>query len=207
MRLYDISIPLRPGLACWPGDVPYQFRWTWRKQDGATVNVGQVALSVHTGTHADAPFHFRDDGATAEALPLEPFVGPARVVDVCGRPGIRREDVEALDLSRTPRILFRTGAWTRHDRFPDRVPVMDGDVPDVLARRGVVLVGVDVPSVDELDSKSLPIHHALGARGIYILESLSLADVPEGAYELCALPLGIVGGDGAPVRAVLRELP
>jgi arylformamidase len=203
MRIYDISLPLHPGLACWPGDAPYEWHWSWQKSAGASVNVGQVRTSVHAGTHTDAPYHFAQDGRTVEALDLGAYVGPARVVDVSGRPRIRVEDLPA-DLADAPRVLFRTGAWTDQGRFPESIPVMDPGVPAALGERGAVLVGVDVPSVDALDSKDLPNHHALGARGIAILESLHLAGVPEGVYELIALPLRLVGADGSPVRAILR---
>jgi arylformamidase len=206
MRIYDLSLPLREGLAGWPGDAPYQWRWSWRRDAGASVNVGQVAMSVHSGTHTDAPLHFADDGKAADALDLGAYVGPARVADVRGRDVIRVADLDGVDFSDTPRILLRTDAWTDHTRFPERIPVMDADVPDWLATKGVVLVGVDVPSVDALESKNLPVHHALGRHGIAILENLALAGVPPGVYELIALPLKLVGADGSPVRAVLREV-
>lgn len=204
MAIHDVTIPVREGLACWPGDAPYRLTFGWTKAAGAAVNVGQIALSVHTGTHVDAPFHFDDAGTTAGALPLEPFVGPARVVHLAGRPLLTRADFEHLDLSGTPRLLIRTDAWTDHAAFPATIPVMDTDVPAWLGDRGVVLVGLDVPSVDPLESKDLPNHRALGARGIAILESLDLSRVPEGTYELIALPLKLIGADGAPVRAILR---
>jgi arylformamidase len=204
MRIYDISIALHTRLACWPGDAPYQWRWSCRKSAGAAVNVGQVSLSVHAGTHTDAPFHFSDSGRTVEALDLDRYLGPACVLDVAGRDVIRTADLGRIDVARTPRVLLRTGAWTDHNRFPERVPALDADVPGWLADRGAVLVGLDVPSVDAIDSKELPNHHALGSRGIAILESLDLSGVPEGVYELIALPLKLVGADGSPVRAVLR---
>ncbi len=205
--IYDISLPLDPSLACWPGDAPFRLEWTLRKTAGASVNLSQLSSSVHNGTHADAPIHFDDAGSTVEALPLSFYLGPARVVDVRGRDVIRRADLEAVDWARSPRALLRTGAWTDHSRFPDAIPVLDGDVPGWLHAQGVVLVGLDVPSVDTLDSKTLPNHHALGRHGICILESLHLSEVPEGVYELIALPLKLVGADGSPVRAVLRTLP
>jgi arylformamidase len=204
VTIYDISRPLAGGLANWPGDAPFRFAWTCRKADGASVNVGQVALSVHSGTHVDAPLHFDDAGAAADALPLAAFVGRARVIDVAGQPVIGREALEGFDLAAAPRVLLRTGAWPDSRRFPDAVPVLGEGVPAWLGERGVVLLGVDVPSVDALDSKTLPTHHALRAAGVMILEGLDLAGVPEGVYELAALPLKIAGADGAPVRAVLR---
>ena len=207
MMIHDITIPMQESLACWPGDTPFRFSWTWRKTDGAAVNVGQLELSVHTGTHSDAPFHYDDAGASADLLDLRRFIGPARVIPLSDRRRLRRKDLEQFDLSRTPRVLLRTDGWTDHTRFPSGIPIMDEDVPEWFHQNGVVLVGVDVPSVDDLDSKTLPNHHALGARGIVILESLDLSRVSGGAYELIALPMKLVGADGAPVRAILRDWP
>lgn len=203
-KVFDITLPMSNALACWPGDAPFRFEWTCRRADGESVNVGQVSMSVHTGTHIDAPFHFSDAGPTVEKLSLEPFIGPARVIDLGGRPAIRREDLESFDLSQTPRVLLRSDAWLDHSRFPKTIPTMTRDVPGWLASQRVTLVGVDVPSVDAIDSKDLPIHHALGENRIAILESLSLNGVPEGVYELIAVPLKLSGADGAPVRAILR---
>lgn len=205
MRIYDITLPMQDSLAPWPGDTPYHFELHGKRSEGAPVNVGAVTMSVHTGTHADAPFHFQDSGETIDAVDLGSFLGAAVVLDVSGRESIGREDVEPVDLA--PRVLFRTNAWTDPARFPAAIPVMDQGVARYLKERGVVLVGVDVPSVDRLDSKDLPIHHELAACGIHILESLYLAQVPAGKYELVALPLKLVGADGAPVRAILRSKP
>jgi arylformamidase len=207
VTLYDVSLPLTTALAGWPGDAPYRFQWTCTKSAGAAVNVGQVSCSIHTGTHVDAPYHFDDAGATTEKLPLDVYLGPASVVDVTGRAVIRRSNLAKVDFEGTPRLLLRTGSWTDRQRFPVEIPVLDEDVPAWLAERGVMLLGLDVPSVDVLDSKTLPIHFALARHGIAILESLDLSFVPEGKYELIALPLKIVGADGSPVRAVLRTIP
>lgn len=204
MKLIDISITLDASLAAWPGDVAFHLALHRKLSDGESVNLSSVTMSVHTGTHADAPFHFVPGGAAIDALPLEPFIGPARVIDVAGRPLIRRGDVEALDLESTPRLLFKTGAWADHGRFPATIPLLEESLPAYLAGRGVVLVGVDVPSMDSLDSKTLPVHHALARANIQILESLRLAQAPPGPCELIALPVKLAGSDGAPVRAVLR---
>lgn len=205
MPIFDITLTLRDGLAGWPGDTPYRFDLAWSKAEGATVNVGRISTSLHVGTHVDAPFHFHDSGPAVDALALDPFLGPARVADVRGRAIIRVEDLAPLDLAGTPRLLLRTDAWVDRARFPDRVPVLHGDVPGYLEGEGVILLGVDVPSVDAIDSKDLPIHHALLRAGIAILESVDLTRIAPGAYELIALPLKIRGGDGSPVRAILRR--
>lgn len=201
----DISRPLAAGAAFWPGDVPFSFRLGWTIAGGASVNVGAIETSVHTATHCDAPFHFDNGGDTVERLPPDTFVGPALVVDVrdTARWG---ERLARLDLSGTPRVLFNTGGWADTTRFPESIPIMEPGLPDWLADRGVRLIGVDLPSIDPLDSKTLDNHHALGRRGITIVEGLWLDGVPEGRYELIALPLKIVGADGSPLRAVLRRI-
>ena len=201
-RVWDISRPAGAATANWPGDVPFTFSLSWKKSDGASVNVGAITGSVHTATHCDAPFHFDDAGKTVERLSLEPFVGPAWVVDVRGA-GPWQPRLEALDLAAAPRVLFRTGGWPDGARFPDAIPVMEPTLPGWLAARGVVLVGVDVPSVDALDSKTLDNHHALGRAGIMIVEGLWLDDVAPGRYDFVGLPLKLAGADGSPMRAVL----
>ena len=206
MKIHDITLTLRDALPCWPGDTPFRFALAWSKAEGATVNVGQVSTTVHIGTHVDAPFHFDDAGSTVDALDLESFSGPARVVEVRGRPIIRIKDLEPFDLSTTPRLLLRTDGWLDHSRFPESIPVLDEAVPSYLKGRGVILLGLDVPSVDQIDSTDLPNHRSLGSFGISILESVDLTRVEPGVYELIALPLKIAGGDGSPVRAILREV-
>jgi arylformamidase len=203
-ELFDISRPLAATTAAWPGDTPTDFRLSWRIRDGASVNVGTLTASAHAATHCDAPFHFDDAGRTVDRLPLSTFLGPAWVVEVSGCPGRWGSRLEGLDFGRAPRVLFRTGGWPDSRRFPEAVPVMEPGLADWLGRRGVVLVGVDLPSVDDLDSKSLTNHHALGRHGIVIVEGLWLERVPEGCYELLALPLSLTGADASPLRAVLR---
>jgi arylformamidase len=172
---------------------------------GCSVNLGQISLSIHTGTHVDAPYHYDSRGVTVEHLPIETLMGPAWVADVRGRDIIRRADLGAFELERTPRVLLRTDAWLDRGRFPASIPVMDPALINWSHQAGVLLVGVDVPSVDSIDSKDLPNHHALGKCGIVIVESLDLSEVPVGAYELVVLPLRLVGADGSPVRAILMQ--
>ncbi len=204
--IHDITRPLHHTLAPWPGDTAFAHRLTWRMDKGAAVNVGALTMGTHNGTHADAPFHYLPDGETIDALDPALFVGLARVVDVSAAGwSITRTAFVDMNAGVT-RLLLKTGAWPDDARFPVRIPTLAPDVPAWLAERGVRLLGLDVPSVDDMESKTLPIHHALAAAGIYIIESLDLSAVAPGVYELIALPLRIVGGDAAPVRAVLREL-
>jgi arylformamidase len=188
----------------WPGDTPAEFSFRNTKAGGYSANVGRLQLSLHTGTHADAPYHYNNAGLKIDEVAIETFAGPARVVDLRGRAAITTALLAANDFSGTPRVLFKTDSWTNPAEFPTAWPLMAADVPAWLAARGVRLVGLDVPSVDEPTSRDLPIHHACDAAGLIILENLDLRAITPGAYELIALPLRIQGGDGSPVRAVLR---
>ena len=211
VRLYDITRALRQDLAPWPGDTPFSYRLTWQMAEGAPVNVGALTMSTHNGTHADAPLHYLADGASIDALDLAIFTGPALVLDVAAAGwSITRAHLAAAGahLRRgVPRLLLKTGGWPDSAVFPPRIPTLAADVPAWLASLGVWLLGLDVPSVDTIESQDLPAHHALGAAGITIIESLDLSAVPEGPYELIALPLKIAGADAASVRAILREMP
>lgn len=206
--LLDISRPLYTGSPHWPGDAATEHVFTARLSAGATANVSRLALSVHNGSHADAPFHYNDRGATIDALPPELFVGPARVIDARGHATFTEKLFGGLalaDFAAAPRLLFRTDAWLDLATFPSAWPLLDRALPAWLAQRGVKLIGLDVPSVDPLHNTDMAIHHLLDEAGIVILESLDLRGVETGVYELIALPLKIRGGDGSPVRAVLRR--
>jgi arylformamidase len=205
VTLYDISRPIRRGIPVWPGDDPFELEWNQRLEDGAAVNLSAIRMSVHAGTHADAPYHFQKEGERMAAVPLEVYLGRARVAALGGESTITEEWVEGvLSGGSVERLLIRTGSWPDPDRFPEEFAHFEPAAARRIAEAGVRLVGTDAPSVDPLDSKELPAHHALGAGGVFILESLLLDEVPEGEYELIALPLRLVETDGSPVRAVLR---
>ncbi|PYK13940.1 MAG: arylformamidase [Verrucomicrobia bacterium] len=212
MKIWDISRTLSNDLAEWPGDEPCRFRMTREKAKGASVNLGAISMSVHNGTHADARFHFDTEGESIENVPVETYLGRATVVDLGQafldwneKHLITIEDLRpsAEAIAATSRLLVKTGRWSDSTVFPSQIPVIAADVPAWLQKNGVKLLGLDLPSVDEVDSKSLQNHHALARAGIAIVESLDLTDVASGIYQLAALPLKIAGGDGAPMRAVL----
>ncbi|HEY0945991.1 MAG TPA: cyclase family protein [Opitutaceae bacterium] len=207
MTLIDISRPIFTGMPHWPGDADTEFLQPTRIRDGASANVGRLTMSVHAGTHLDAPYHYNDRGLTADALDPAIYVGPARVIDARGRDAFTPDLFADLDLAATPRVLFRTDTWTSSTSFPTVWPLLAEGTPAWLAARGVRLIGLDVPSVDTLTSDGMPRHLACDAAGLLILENLDLQAVAAGVYELIALPLRIAGGDGSPVRAVLRRLP
>jgi arylformamidase len=205
-RLRDISIVVRPGTPEWPGDTPFSCRWTWQIANGASVNVSALSVSPHVGTHADAPLHVRDGQPASEELRTDAFVGPALVIgaEVVSGP----IDVEALAKRlprRVERLLLRTGRTIASGTFPDAWPALTPSCVRWLAGRGLTLLGVDAPSVDDRESKTLDTHRALFDAGVSVLENLDLRDVSDGPYELIALPLRVAGLDAAPVRAVLVE--
>jgi arylformamidase len=205
MTLIDISRPLHSGMPHWPGDVPTTFQINVRIADGHACNVGQLNLSVHNGSHADAPWHYDDHGAKIDAVDLSHYLGICRVIDARQHRALTPDLLDGLSPDRIPRLLFRTDAWKDPTQFPPAWPLLSEGMPEQLAALGVKLIGLDVPSVDPLQSRDLRMHHALGEAGILILENLDLHAAAPGDYELIALPLKVREGDGAPVRAVLRR--
>jgi arylformamidase len=204
--ILDVSVLVRPGTPEWPGDVPFSCGWSCRLADGASVNLSHTAGSPHVGTHADAPLHVRDGWPGSGLLPLEAFLGPSVVIDVSDEPdGPLALDANDARLAGCERLILRTGRTIANGFFPAGWPVLAARVAGALAARGVRLVGVDAPSVDERESKTLDVHHALFGGGAYVLENLDLRAVEPGRYELIALPQRLEGLDAAPVRAVLRR--
>ncbi|QQE75969.1 arylformamidase [Brevibacillus composti] len=207
MAWIDISRPLATGAPTWPGDTPYCYEVSWPKSESGSVNVGKLTTSLHTGTHVDAPYHFADDGEKIIDLPIDLYIGPARVLDVSHMASVGAEDMAAFDLRGVTRLLLRTGSWRDPHQFPAKITHLRPDLAPFLAQRGIRLIGVDTPSVDPLDSKEMAAHHALHAHRIQIVEGLLLDHVEPGDYELIALPLPLIEADGSPVRAVLRKSP
>jgi arylformamidase len=206
--LIDISVMVRPGTPEWPGDTPYSCGWTARIGEESAVNVSRLTMSPHVGTHADAPLHVRDGWPGTDALPLAAFVGRAWVCEVpSGLEEIALEDIRGLPAEGpVERLLLRTGCTVAGGAFPERWPVLAIAALQALLARGLVLLGVDSPSVDARHSKTLDVHHALFGGGAHNIESLDLRRAPLGAHELLALPLALEGLDGAPLRAALRPL-
>jgi arylformamidase len=214
-RFIDITRALRNDIAVWPGDRTFNLERLSRRVDhqgtNQGANVGGISMCLHNGTHADAFFHYDNDGATIDQLDPGIFVGPCVVIDVRGRNPIGVASVEnqlgrlGLDLRAHPRLLLKTDFWQDDTTFPEDFPGIDPPLASWLADRGVVLIGTDVPSVDAMTTPAMPAHLDLGLAKITILESLHLTHVAPGPYELIALPLKIAGADGSPVRAVLVE--
>lgn len=204
--LYDLSPTIRPETPVWPGDTPFSAKLSWSIAQGASVNLSAITTTPHLGSHADAPFHTEPRGEGMADMPLDRYLGPCRVIRVPPQPLIEPRHLEAFDLANPGRILFKTESVRDRRTFPERFTAISPETVALLAEKGVLLVGMDTPSVDPFDSKTLDAHHALFRNGIAILEGLVLDGVPEGVYELIALPLKMAGLDASPVRAVLRSL-
>jgi arylformamidase len=206
LRLWDISPPVRAGSPVFPGDTPYQQAWAATLSESCPVNVSTISLSPHVGAHADAPLHYDPAGAAIGEVDLAPYLGPCRVVHAigCGPLVLWRHLEHALE-GLPERVLVRTYARMPVDHFDPALPAFASATVERLADHGVKLVGIDSASIDPADSKTLASHQVIRRRSLRVLENLLLDDVPEGDYELIALPLRLTTADASPVRAVLRR--
>ncbi len=205
VTLLDISAPLTDAIPVWPGDVPFRLRWSHRVEAGAPFTLASVELSLHTGSHLDAPAHVLAGGTTVDQIPLDACVGPARLVSVSAADLIEAADLEPFLADAPPRLLFRLQpACVPGPSLSASFPAFSASAAEALVRTGVRLVGVDTPSVDAADADFLPAHRVFAAAGVVILENLRFGAVADGDYELIALPLRIAGAEASPVRAVLR---
>jgi arylformamidase len=206
-RLWDISPVLGPATPPFPGDQAYEQRWTARIGPGCPVNLSALTLSPHLGAHADAPLHYADGAPAIGEVPLAPYLGPCRVIHAIGcGPLVEPRHIAHALAGLPPRVLVRTcerapTAWS--EDFAAYAP----ETIELLASRGVMLVGIDSQSVDPATSKTLDSHQRLLQHDLRVLENLVLDAVPEGDYELIALPLKLAHACASPVRAILRELP
>ena len=204
-KIWDISPWVDTSSAVFPGDTAYRLEPHFVLGPGCPVNVGRITLSAHTGAHADAPLHYANAAPAIGAVALEPYLGPCRVVHCidCG-PLIEPGHVAGALADLPPRLLVRTLEHARQswEPFTAFAPATIA----LLAAHGVLLVGIDTPSVDPASSADLQAHHQLLQHGLRVLENLVLDDVPEGDYELIALPLKLAHADASPVRAILRAL-
>ena len=205
-RIWDISQKLRPGLPVWPGDTAFQQAGTWKMDEGSPVNVSALTLSTHSGAHADAPLHYSASAPDIASVDLEPYLGKCLVVDARGSGPLVEPKILPV-LGGVKRVLFRTYEHFPHNDWDEGHTAISPATIAALADAGVALVGMDGPSLDPQDSKTMDAHKAVLVADLRVLEGLVLEDVAAGEYELIALPLPIVGGDASPVRAILRELP
>lgn len=206
--LYDITRFVSSSLAVWHGDTPYTVKQMLTLESGSSVNLTTLNMTAHLGTHADAYYHYTKGGAYIAEMPLNAYIGKARVVTVEKREGaLTQDDFAHVDLHRAERLLIHSHvSHLPHSEFPTKFPYLSAELVTWFAALEIRLIGLDSPSVDAFDSTTLPSHHAIREHRMVNLESLYLRDVPDGDYELIALPLKLDLACGSPVRAVLRTL-
>jgi arylformamidase len=205
----DVSIPLRNGMVHWPGDPEYQIRKVLDQRNGDLCTLSHIQMSVHTGTHMDAPLHFLEGGITMEQMPVEATIGPARVIWIDDPRAIRRDELARHDLQAGERLLIKTAnsakSWVSDDFDEDYIFIAH-DAAQYMAEAGIRTIGVDYLSVGGFRQDMKETHQTILGAGIWIVEGLNLSDIEPGPYEFVCLPLKLVGSDGAPARAVLRRI-
>jgi len=210
MKWIDASVPLASGMVTWPGDPPVRIERAREIGHGSNANVSALSMGAHTGTHIDAPVHFREGALGVDRMPLELAVGRARVIAIHDPKAVDVPELRRHGIRRGQKLLFKTRnsarAW-KAKRFVQDFVYLTTEAAQWLARRGVGLVGVDYLSVGGYQVKNgAAVHHALLDAGVWIIEGLDLSRVPPGPCELICLPLRIPGGDGSPARAIIRPL-
>jgi arylformamidase len=205
--IFDITPPLSSRLRVWPGDTPLTREVLCDMRRGDNLTLSTLHGTVHLGAHADAPSHYGAEAPAIHERCLDPYLGPCQVIHVTVARGARisPDMVQAPILAE--RVLFATGTYPDPEQFNEDFAALSPELVEVLHGQGVTLIGIDTPSVDLFDSKDLPAHRMFLRHDMAILEGLVLRDVPEGRYELIALPLKLVDFDASPVRAILRTVP
>ncbi len=207
MSFYDISLKLSGETVRWVNSPPFELTERRRMSSGDPNPSSAVNMSVHSGTHIDAPFHFVEEGPTIDQLPLERFIGPALVCAVETERYITKEHVAGIRLEGATRVLFKTrnsGLLHQREYDPD-FAAFSVEAAQALVEQGVELVGLDYLSVAHADQQ-VPVHRAFLDHGVVLLEGIDLSEVTPGRYELMCLPIPLRDSDGAPCRAVLRDL-
>lgn len=206
MKYYDLTPLMSSKLAVFPGDTPFLKTMQMDYSTGHHLQLSKLECSSHIGAHADSSSHYHKDGLGIEKRALTNYLGDAQVVEVPLRKGdrISLADLAGKKIS-APRVLFKTNSFPDPNHWNDDFMSLSPELIDYLHQQKVIMVGIDTPSVDPMESKSLESHQSLYASNIAVLEGIVLTHVPEGIYTLIALPLPIEGGDASPVRAILME--
>jgi len=205
--IYDVTVPITNGMPVWPSDPPVKLTAQGHvsRDKSHTIQVTNIEMGSHTGTHIDAPFHFLPEGRKLNEIPLDELVGPATVIQIAGVSSISREHVESLNWNNIQRVLFKTDNsehWNDGSFYEDFV-YLEPEAAQFLADHGVRLVGIDYLSIDRFKSPKHPTHFVLLPKNIVIIEGLNLSRVAPGRYQMVALPLNLHGADGAPTRVIL----
>lgn len=207
--IYDVSVPITNVMPVWPSDPPVKLTSQAHESRDKShiIHLTNIEMGSHTGTHIDAPWHFIPDGRRLNQIPLDTLVGEATIFEITGARSIGKAAVEKLRLDGVERVLFKTDNsqhWN-DGRFFEEFVYLEPDAAEVLANRGVKLVGIDYLSIDKFKSEKHPTHFVLLGRNVVIVEGLNLSGVAAGTYHMSALPLNLQDVDGAPTRVILQS--
>jgi arylformamidase len=203
---WDISPAIATGIPVWPSDSEYSAETTWQIADGCPVKVSKITMSTHTGAHCDAPSHYDANGKAIDEVDLQTYIGACRVLHCIGVRQVEPQHIAAQLTDTPPRVLLRTYQTAPQMRWDADFPSIHPATIDLLAQHGVRLIGIDSPSLDPQESKTLDCHLTVKRHQMAILEGIVLDEIAQGDYELIALPLKLAGLDASPVRAILRSL-
>lgn len=201
---HDLTLPVSPAVAVFPGDPPVEIR-PFARLEREGYNASALHASLHAGTHVDAPRHLSDQAGGVDQLPLEALLGPVRVLDCRSQPAVDRSFLESRWEAGTRRLLLQTGGGQALRQGESGDGFLTGEGARFLEGMQVALVGIDALSIDALTDQGLPAHRILLGAGVVVVEGLDLSAVAAGRYELLCLPLRLQGGDGAPARVILVE--
>lgn len=207
MDYIDISLPLTNQIVTYPSNVPFQ-REVMKNLAEHGVELSQLTLGTHTGTHIDAPRHFVKGGKGIDQIDLSKCIGPCKVVDCTYvEEFIREKDFEGTTIEKGDRILIKTrnSSLIKDNEFTPNFVSVSLEAAQFLANKEVALVGVDYLSIEAKGSLEHPVHKALLKHEIVVIEGLVLDRVEAREYQLICLPLTIVDSDGSPCRAILGK--
>jgi len=193
----------------WPGDPDVTIQRVFDLERGDPCNVSTVSMSLHVGTHMDAPLHYLPNGLSLDRMPPDATIGPCTVIEIANPVSITREELEAHSIESGSRVLFKTRSASRcwsSDQFEEDFVYISTDAAHYLVGCGVRAVGIDYLSVGGYREDGDETHRILLGAGIWIIEGLNLVNIQPGRYELICLPIKVEGSDGAPARALLRPI-
>lgn len=198
----DISPAIRPSIAVFPGDTPFSRTINMSFDQGQHLDLSDIKTTLHVGAHTDAPRHYHSEGKSIDERNLSMYMGACQVIEVLGNPARIKPEHLSVKIS-APRVLFKTNSFPNPDHWNTDFSALSPELIHFLKKHGVVLVGIDTPSVDPATDQTLGSHKAIYENDMAILEGIILTHVSSGNYQLIALPLRIEGADASPVRAVL----
>jgi arylformamidase len=207
MKVFDITPEISSGIAVFPGDVAFSREVSLDFEKGDHLRLSSIRTTLHLGAHADSSSHYHAQGLGVEERPLLAYFGSVQVISVPQKKAARISPQDLKTKIKAPRVLLKTASFPDPRHWNNDFMSLSPELIHFLHSQGVILVGIDTPSVDPAESKALESHQALYETKMAVLEGLVLRKVPDGIYSMVALPLPIQNADASPVRALLFDEP